>query len=104
MRGKTLTALRSDEAIAYSGDAVGLDSHFLYSTLADDAGVERGWIITMHEDAQVELEYLYRPEVTEQPTLALQQPDAPKPLVFRSSGWFSETIDESILAPVRKPL
>ena len=104
LRGKTLTALRADEVIAYSGDAVGLDSHFLYSPLADDAGVERGWIITMHEDAQVELEYLYRPEVTEQPTLALQQPDAPKPLVFRSSGWFSETIDESILAPVRKPL
>lgn len=104
LKGRALTALRSDEVIAYSGDAVSLESHFFYSSLADEAGVERGWVITMHEDAQVELEYLYRPDVKEQPTLALQQPEAPKPLVFTSSGWFSETIDESMLAPVRKPL
>jgi hypothetical protein len=57
----------------------------------------------MHEDAQVELEYLYRPDITSQPTLALEQPSAPRPLIFKSSGWFSETIDPEILAPVRKP-
>ena len=72
--------------------------------MVGDAGVGRGWVITMHEDAKVEFEYLYRPDVKEQPTLALQQPEAPKPLVFTSSGWFSETIDESLLTPVRKPL
>lgn len=104
LKGRVLTALRSDEVIAYSGDAVSLDSHFFYASLADDAGLERGWVITMHEDAQVELEYLYRPDVTEQPTLCLQQPEAPNPLVFTSSGWFSETIDQALLSPVRKPL
>lgn len=104
LRGRILAALRSDEAIVYSGNAVSLESHFLYSPLNDDAGMERGWVISMHEDAQVELEYIYRPDVKEQPTLALQQPEAPKPLVFTSSGWLSETIDPAILAPVRKPL
>lgn len=104
LKGRVLTALRSDEVIAYSGDEVSLDSHFFYASLADDAGLERGWVITMHEDAQVELEYLYRPDVTEQPALCLQQPEAPNPLVFTSSGWFSETIDQALLSPVRKPL
>ncbi|MDG9881882.1 hypothetical protein N7650_03435 [Pseudomonas sp. GD04058] len=104
LNGKTLSGLRSDEVIAYSGNAVSLDTHFLYSSLTDDLGVDRGWIITMHEDAQVELEYLYRPDVKAQPTLFLQQPGAPEPLLFKSSGWFSETIDPAMLAPVRKPL
>ena len=103
LKGRALTALSSDEVIAYSGDAVSLGNHFFYSPLADGSGVEKGWVITMHEDAQVELEYLYRPDVRDQPTLALQQPEAPKPLVFKSSGWFSETIDKELLMPVRKP-
>lgn len=104
LKSRALAALKSDEVIAYSGEAVSLETHFFYSPLVDGSGVEKGWVITMHEDAKVELEYLYRPDVKEQPTLALQQPEAPKPLVFTSSGWFSETIDESLLTPVRKPL
>lgn len=104
LNGKLLSSLPFDEAVAYSGSSFGLETHFLVSTIMDDAGVARGWIITMHESAQVELEYLYRPDIKSQPTFALQQPDAPSPLVFTSSGWFSETIDPAKLAPVRKPI
>lgn len=80
-----------------------LKSHFLFEQIVDTAGRERGWNITMHEDAQVELEYLYRPDVESNPTLALQQADAPNPLIFTSSGWLSEIIDSEKLALVRKP-
>lgn len=104
LNGKLLSSLPFDEAIVYSGDSVSLDTHFLVSVLKDDKGLERGWVLTMHEDAQVELEYLYRPDIESQPTLALEQPGAPAPLVFTSSGWFSETIDPAKLAPVRKPI
>lgn len=100
---KLLSSLSFEEAIVFSGDAVSLNTHFLVSILTDDTGVGRGWVLNMHEDAKVELEYLYRPDVEFQPTLALEQPGAPTPLVFTSSGWFSETIEPAKLAPVRKP-
>ena len=64
---------------------------------------EFGWSIQMHEDAQVELEYLYFPDPDQQPGLALQQPDAPTPLIFTSGGWFIDPIDPSKLEPVAGP-
>ena len=64
---------------------------------------ENDWIISMHEDAKVALEYLYQPSPLEQPTLILAQPTAPTPLVFTASGWFSETIDNKQIAPVSPP-
>jgi len=66
-------------------------------------GSECGWAIQMHEDTQVALEYLYFPDPEQQPGLALLQPDAPTPLVFTSSGWFTESIDSVKLEPVGAP-
>jgi len=57
----------------------------------------------MHEDAKVESEYLFFPDPEQQPRLALQQPDAPAPLVFSSQGWFSDQIDAAKLEPVKEP-
>lgn len=66
-------------------------------------GAERGWTISMHEDAQVAVEYLYQPNPQEQPDLALSQPGAPEPLIFTAGGWFSDPIDENKVAPVEAP-
>jgi hypothetical protein len=66
-------------------------------------GKECGWSIQMHEDAKVDLEYLYFPDPEQQPGLALLQPDAPTPLVFTSGGWFTDPIDSSKLEPVGAP-
>ena len=66
-------------------------------------GTECGWRIVMHEDAKVELEYLFFPDPEQQPAFALLQPDAPAPLVFTSGGWFSDPIDAAKLEPVREP-
>ena len=66
-------------------------------------GKECGWEISMHEDAKVELEYLFFPDPDQQPELALLQPDAPAPLVFSSQGWFSDPIDAAKLESVKEP-
>ncbi|WP_155888017.1 toxin VasX [Cupriavidus sp. WS] len=103
LKGKTLSQFRAEDALAKPGTEINLDTHYVIAPLTDGVGVERGWRIGMHEDAQVELQYLYRPDVESRPTLALEQPDAPNPLVFTSSGWFSKTIDPAKLSPVTKP-
>lgn len=103
LNGKNLVQLRAEEVLAKPGLEINLDTHYVIAPLTDGWGVESGWRIAMHEDAQVKLEYLYRPDVESRPTLALQQPDAPEPLVFTSSGWFSDSIDPTKLVPVRKP-
>ncbi|SIT31881.1 toxin VasX [Achromobacter sp. MFA1 R4] len=66
-------------------------------------GRECGWAIQMHEDAVVTVEYLYFPDPEKHPELALQQPNAPHPLVFTAAGWFTDSIDPSKLEPVRVP-
>ena len=102
MRHQTLTA--AEGPIIHVAGRQGIDyrHHYLISRQAT-MGTERGWTVTMHEGAQVALEYLYQPNATEQPDLALTQPNAPAPLIFTSSGWFSDPIDEKVLAPVRAP-
>lgn len=57
----------------------------------------------MHKDAIVELEYLYHPNFEKQPLLAITQPTAPEPLIFKSANWLNDSIDESLLAPVEAP-
>ncbi|KXJ66953.1 hypothetical protein AXY46_08210 [Achromobacter xylosoxidans] len=66
-------------------------------------GRECGWSILMHKDARVLFEYLYFPDPDGQPGIALQQPDAPMPMIFSSSGWFTDSIDSAKLEPVRAP-
>ncbi|WP_156441321.1 MULTISPECIES: hypothetical protein [unclassified Burkholderia] len=69
----------------------------------DHISNECGWTIQMHEDATVELEYLYIPDPETQPGLAIDQPGAPTPLVFTSVGLFRAPIDDSKLEPVKEP-
>lgn len=66
-------------------------------------GTECGWSIQMHEDAKVELEYLYFPDPDSRPDIALRQPSAPEPLQFSSGGWLSDPISSALLEPVRRP-
>jgi len=66
-------------------------------------GADRGWTITMHEDAVVDLEYLYQPAPDEQPELGFTQPGFPQPLRIISGGWLSDPLDEKSVAPVRAP-
>ena len=59
------------------------------------------WQIVMREDTEVLLDYCYRPDVVNQPSLALfpQQ----EPLVFTRGTWLTDPIDEELLAPVAEP-
>ena len=104
LNGQPLRRMPAEEALATSAREINLDTHFVIAPLTDGKGAERGWQIAMHEDAHVKLEYLYRPDTTSRPTFALQQPDAPEPLVFTSTGWLNfHEINPDKLAPVRKP-
>ncbi|MEN5163658.1 toxin VasX [Achromobacter kerstersii] len=96
---------RVDDTIAScTPDArVDLNTQYVIGPLTDDKGAECGWRIGMHEDAKVKLEYLYRPDPKELPTIGLEQPGAPEPLVFTSSSFFFDSIDPAKLAPVRAP-
>ncbi|CUI87394.1 toxin VasX [Achromobacter kerstersii] len=96
---------RVDDTIAFCtpGACVDLHTQYVIGPLTDDKGAERGWRIGMHEDAKVKLEYLYRPDPKELPTIGLEQPGAPEPLVFTSSSFFFDSIDPAKLAPVRAP-
>lgn len=90
--------------IIHADQHQGIDYYRQYLIRRDSvAGAQRGWKITMHKDAQVALEYLYHPNFNEQPDLAITQPGAPKPLIFKSGSWFSDPIDEKSIAPVRAP-
>lgn len=90
--------------IVHATDHQGIDYRRQYLIRRESvAGTDRGWRITMHEDARVALEYLYHPNFNEQPDLAISQPNSPAPIIFTSSGWFSDPIDEKLLAPVSSP-
>ncbi|MEG1340950.1 MAG: hypothetical protein RSD81_09200 [Pseudomonas sp.] len=90
--------------IVHASDHSGIDYHRQYLIRRESVeGTGRSWKITMHEDAKVALEYLYHPNFNEQPDLAITQPNAPAPIIFTSGGWFSDPIDNELLAPVRPP-
>lgn len=59
------------------------------------------WQITMREDTEVMLDYCYRPDILNQPSLALfpQQ----EPLIFTRGTWLTDPIDEKLVAPVQEP-
>ncbi len=100
LHGQTLAPVEGP--IVYATGTQPIDYRRQYLVTRGAAlGVQRGWTLSLHEDAQVAVEYLYQPNPNEQPDLALTQPDAPAPLIFTSSGWFSGPIDEKKLAPVR---
>ncbi|CAN7716892.1 hypothetical protein [Caballeronia sp. LjRoot31] len=82
------------------GFNLNLDSQCVVGRLSSDYGVERGWEIAMHEDAQAEVIYLYRPDPGRMPDIALEQPDAPKPLVFTREG----ATESDRVAPMRVPV
>lgn len=98
LNGKPLQQVGAQAAMqAPGGFNLDLDHQYLVGRLSSDDGVEHGWNIVMHSDAQAEVAYLYRPDPQRMPTMALEQPDAPKPLAFKKDG----AVDEDRVAPVR---
>jgi len=90
--------------IAYAPGTIPVDyRHECLVTRLGARGSECGWSIQMHEDAKVELEYLYFPDPDSRPDIALRQPNAPKPLQFSSGGWLSDPISSALLEPVQRP-
>lgn len=57
--------------------------------------------IIMRADAQVELDYCYRPDQVQQPDLAMLPQR--QPLVFTRGTWFTNPIDTGLLEPVQEP-
>lgn len=102
LRGKELSQVVGPIAYAPGTNPVDYERECVIGRLGA-AGNECGWMIFMHEDAKVALEYLYFPNPDKHPGLALRQPDAPEPLVFTSGGWFTDLIDPSKLDPVGPP-
>jgi len=102
LRGNKIA--RIDGPIMYTAGTSPIDYYreCLVTSLGG-TGNECGWSIQMHEHTEVALEYLYFPHLEQQPSLVLTQPDAPDPLVFTSSGWFSDPIDLTKLEPVGAP-
>ncbi len=100
--GSRLTPLEGPIAYAPGATPVDYDHECLVTRLGA-RGSECGWSIQMHEDAKVELEYLYFPDPGSQPDIALRQPHAPTPLQFSSGGWLSDPISSALLEPVRRP-
>lgn len=103
LRGQPLERIDANSALTRPGALINLESHYIIGPLTDGVGMERGWRIAMHKDAQVELKYFFRPDPQKLPTIGVEQPGAPEPLVFTSSGWLSPTIDPAKLTPVRPP-
>jgi len=103
LHGKVLDKVDAASALRTPGSSINLDTHYVIGPLADGDGVERGWRIGMHKDAQVELKYFYQPDPDQLPEIGLEQPGAPDALVFTSSSLFSDAIDPAKLAPVRPP-
>lgn len=102
LRGNKIA--RIDGPIMYAAGTSPIDYHReCLITPLGGTGKECGWSIQMHEDTKVALEYLYIPHPEQQPGLVLPQPDAPAPLVFTSSGLFSDPIDLTKLEPVGAP-
>lgn len=102
LRGDKLAQVNGPIAYAPGTNPIDYHRECLVTPLGG-TGKECGWVIQMHEDTQVALEYLYFPDPEQQPGLALLQPDAPTPLVFTSSGWFTDPIDSAKLEPVGAP-
>jgi len=101
--GADLERVNDTIAFCTPGACVDLNTQYVIGPLTDGSGVERGWRIGMHEDAKVNLAYLYRPDPENMPSIGLEQPGAPEPLVFTSSSFFFDSIDSAKLAPVRAP-
>lgn len=101
--GMPLETVDTSTAFCTPGACVDLNRQYVIGPLNNGPGPERGWRISMHEDAKVELTYLYRPDTQNLPSIGLEQPGAPEPLVFTSSGFFSDSIDPAKLAPVKAP-
>jgi len=101
--GMPLETVDTSTAFCTLGACVDLNRQYVIGPLNNGPGPERGWRISMHEDAKVELTYLYRPDTQNLPSIGLEQPGAPEPLVFTSSGFFSDSIDPAKLAPVKAP-
>ncbi len=66
-----------------------------------DGTRQLSWQIVMREDTEVMLDYCYRPDVVNQPSLALFPQR--EPLVFTRGTWLTDPIDEELLAPVAEP-
>lgn len=101
--GMPLETVDTSTAFCTPGACVDLNRQYVIGPLNNGPGLERGWRISMHEDAKVELTYLYRPDTQNLPSIGLEQPGSPEPLVFTSSGLFSDSIDPAKLAPVKAP-
>ena len=102
LRGNRLAQVNGPIAYAPGTNPIDYHRECLVTPLGG-TGRECGWAIQMHEDTEVALEYLYFPDPEQQPGLALLQPHAPTPLVFTSSGWFTDPIDSAKLEPVGAP-
>ncbi|WP_438858182.1 toxin VasX [Achromobacter spanius] len=102
LRGNKLTQVNGPIAYVTGTSPIDYRLECLVTPLGG-TGRECGWAIQMHEDTEVALEYLYFPDPEQQPGLALLQPHAPTPLVFTSSGWFTNPIDSAKLEPVGAP-
>ncbi|MFK1566620.1 toxin VasX [Pseudomonas aeruginosa] len=103
LRGKKLSPI--DPAVLKSQGSfmLNLDENYFAAPLTNNQGIERGWSIAMHEDAQVQFEYLYLPDRQSMPDVALLQQGAPKPLLFTSGSMFSSPIDAEDISPVTAP-
>jgi len=66
-----------------------------------DGTRQLSWRITMREDTEVMLDYCYRPDIVNQPSLAFFP--LREPLVFTRGTWLTDSIDEKLVAPVQEP-
>lgn len=66
-----------------------------------DGTRQLSWQITMREDTEILLDYCYRPDVVDQPSLALFPQN--EPLVFTRGTWLKDPIDDALIAPVQEP-
>ncbi|WP_291382634.1 MULTISPECIES: toxin VasX [Achromobacter] len=102
LRGKQLSQVVGPAIHSIGTHPVDYHRECLVTPLGS-TGRECGWSILMHKDTRVLFEYLYFPDPDDHPGTALQQPDAPTPMIFSSSGWFTDSIDSTKLEPVRAP-
>ena len=74
---------------------------FIGKDFMHDGTRQLSWQISMREDTEIMLNYCYRPDIVNQPSLALfpQQ----EPLVFTRGTWCTDPIDEALIAPVTEP-
>lgn len=63
----------------------------------------RRWAIPIHEEAAVELGYLYQPDRQSIPEVTLLQQGTPGLWGFMSGGFFPDPVDMDKLAPAEAP-